>query len=57
MKLTTLPPNIIKVSKYMYRDSKTGKRIHKSQLEKYVPIDEALKHELIINKRYDLRQD
>lgn len=61
-KLTNLPLHIRKIpnSKHYYFDSKNNKRIHKSKLESLCPpepIDEEQKHELIISKRYDLRQD
>lgn len=57
MKLTNLPRNIIKVSKYMYRDSHTGERIHISKLASKCPIkpvNTQLKEEIIQSKRWDL---
>lgn len=53
----TLPRFIIKLNSRWYLNTKTQRKIPVAKLGDYVPIDEELKHELIINKRYDLRQD
>lgn len=53
-----LPRHIIKFNTHFYKDTKNGgKLIHRSQLARYCPIDEKAKHEEILSKRYDLRQD
>lgn len=56
-KFPNLPRHIVKFNTHFYINSKTGAKIHKSQLAKHCPVDEVQKHNNIISKRYDLKQD
>ena len=53
----TLPIHIIKLNSRWYLNTKNQRKIPVSKLGDYVPIDEGLKHEKIMQLRWDLKQD
>lgn len=55
----TLPPQIVKVYKNFYQDSRDGRLIHKDNLWKEcpMPVNNELKDEYIRSRRYDLNYD
>lgn len=55
-----LPRHIIKQQNGRYRDMKSLKWVSDSQLSSYAPVDPVnseIKHNTIMDKRWDLKQD
>lgn len=59
-KFPNLPIHIRKFNTHFYKDTKTGVLIHRSKLKSYCPVEpenNELKHEQILSRRWDLKQD
>lgn len=56
----TLPIHIRKFNTHFYKDHKTGALIHRSKLKSHcptTPVNSEIKHNSIMDKRWDLKHD